>query len=52
MIVLKAELGHLLEVISQATGRAMGVNVAGTFEPCEDYASGKAKKDIISEKAV
>ena len=41
--VLHAELGHPSEVITQATGRDMGLNLTGTFKPCEYCVSGKGK---------
>ena len=50
--VLHLELGHPLEVFTHATGRAMGLNLTGTFQPSEDYALVKAKKSAIRKKAI
>ena len=41
-----------MEVNTQVTGRAIGLNLTDMFKPCEDYALAKAKKDIVSKKAV
>ena len=41
---LYMELGHPLEVITQATGGAMRLHFTGMFKPCEDCALGEAKK--------
>ena len=50
--VLHAELGHPLEVITSATGRAMGHHLTDTFKSCEDCALGKRKKSEVHKKAV
>ena len=34
--VLHAQLGHPLEVVTDATGRAICLYLTGTFKPCED----------------
>ena len=50
MNFLYAEIGHPLEVITNATGRAMGLHLTGTFEPFEDCALGNVKKSVISKR--
>ena len=30
----------------------MGLNLKGMFQPCKDYALEKAKKNVVSKKAV
>ena len=42
--ILHAELIHPLEVVVRTTNRVMGLNVAGTFKPCQVCALGKAKR--------
>ena len=47
------ELGHHLDLITHATGRATGFHLVGfhltsMFNPFEDYALGKAKKVVVS----
>ena len=41
---LHVELGHLSKVITHAATKAMGIQITGTFKPCEDCTLGKAKK--------
>ena len=50
--ILHADLGHPLEVITKATGRAMRLNHASLFKSFEDCALGKSKKSGVSQKAV
>ena len=49
---LHIESGHPSETITQATTKALGIQVTGTFKPCEDCTLGKAKQWAISKKAV
>ena len=49
---LHTELGHLLEEITQATGKTVCLQLTGMFEPCKAYALSKANKDGIIMIAV
>ena len=49
---LHVELGHASEAITQATTKALGIQVMGAFKPCEDCALGKVKQHAVSKKAV
>ena len=49
---LHVEFGHPFKTITHATTKALGVQVTGTFMPCEDCTLGKAKQQAISKKAV
>ena len=46
------ELEHSSEVITQATGKAMGLQLIGMFKHCKACALGKAKKARVSKTAV
>ena len=50
IIILHAEPGHPSEVITDVTGRAIGLHLTGTFNSCEDCTLGKAKKESVSKK--
>ena len=39
-----------MEVIIQATDRAMGLHITDKFKPCEDCALVKTKKSRVSKK--
>ena len=43
--VLHTEQGHSSEEITKATGKAMGLQVMGTLNPCKDCALIKAIKN-------
>ncbi len=47
---LHQQLGHPDEATTHLTGRAIGLNVTGTFQPCEACLVGKAKKTRISKE--
>ena len=49
---INTKLGHLSEVITQETAKAMGIYLTDMFRPCEDWALDKAKQGCISEKDV
>ena len=49
---IHAKLGHSSKVIVHTTAKSMGIQVTGTFKPCEDCAWGKAKKGGVSKKAI
>ena len=49
---LHIELGHPSKTITHITAKALGIQVTGMFEPCEDCALGKAKQWSVSKKAV
>ena len=49
---LHVELGHLFKTITHATAKALGIQVTGTFKPCENFALGKAKQCAVSKKAL
>lgn len=46
---LHEQLSHPDEATTRQTGRAMGLNVTGSFKPCEACLVGKAKKTRISK---
>ena len=48
---LHVELGHPSEVITRSTAKGLGIQVTGTFKPCEDCALVKAKQCSVSKKA-
>ena len=48
---LHVEVGHPSKSIIHATTKALGIQVTGTFMPCEDCILGKAKQRAISKKA-
>ena len=43
---------HLLEVITQATGRVIGLNLIGTVKSCEDCALRKNIKVSMSKEVI
>ncbi len=47
---LHEQLGHPNEATTRLTGRAIGLNVTGIFQPCEACLIGKAKKNRISKE--
>ena len=49
---LRVELGHPSETITQATAKALGIQVTGTFKPCKNYALCKAEQCTVSKMAV
>ena len=49
---LHIELGHPSKSITNATTKAMGIQVMGTFKPCKNCTLGKAKWQGVSKKAV
>ena len=49
---LHFELSHPPKSITCATATAMGIQITGTFNPCEDCALGKAQNRGVSKKAV
>ena len=49
---LHTELGHLSEVITQATEIAISLQLIGIFKSCKAYVLGKAEKDGVSKMAV
>ena len=49
---IHVDLGYPSENITQATTKALGIQVTGTFKPCEECALGKAKQSAVSKKAV
>ena len=50
--VLYAVISHPSKVITQATGRVMGLNLTGILKSCKDFALGNAKKGCVSKKTV
>ena len=50
--ILHAELGHPSEVITCATGKAMGLHLTDMFKSCEDCTLGKEEQGCMSKKAV
>ena len=49
---LHVELGHLSKTTTHITAKAIGIQVTGTFKPCEDCALGKTKQWAVSNEAV
>ena len=49
---LHVELGYSSKVISHFTAETIGIQVTGTFKPCEDCTLGKAKKSRESKKTL
>eukprot|EP00956_Cyclotella_meneghiniana_P039716 scaffold177807_cov69-Cyclotella_meneghiniana.AAC.1 len=47
---LHEQLSHPDETTTRLTGRALGLNVTGSFQPCEGCLVGKAKKTRISKE--
>ena len=39
-------------MITNATAKALGIQITVTFKPCEDHGLGKAKKSGVNRKAV
>ena len=46
------ELSHPSETITQATTKALDIQVNGMFKPCEDCALGKAKQRAVSKNTI
>ena len=44
-----AELRHTLDAITEANGKAMGLQLIGMFKSCKACALGKAKKERVAE---